>query len=56
MLTTLLRDFAIAFLIVIGAMGLFGDSFLVGWIAYIVYDFTRLLVTAALKERKDETK
>jgi len=34
----------------------FGNTFMVGWVAYIVYNITDALIINALKEQEDEAK
>lgn len=56
MLYHFLIRFAVAIIIVMLARHLFGDTFLVGWFAYIIYSITDTLVKHSLKEEPDESK
>lgn len=55
MLLFLLR-LLISFAIIMLAIQYFGDTFTVGWLAYIVYSITDKLVMNAFKKEPDESK
>jgi hypothetical protein len=46
----------ISFAIIMLSMQYFGNTFLVGWLSYIVYDITDKLVVSAYKKEPDESK
>ena len=56
MIHNLLIRVAISFIVVLSARYLFGDTFIVGWLTYIVYNITDTLLANSLKEGADESK
>lgn len=47
---------AISIILIMSSVYLFGDTFMVGWLTYIVYNITDTLVKNSLKEVSDESK
>lgn len=56
MIHNLLIRIAISFIVVLSSIHLFGDTFIVGWLTYIAYSMTDLMVKHYLREDKDESK
>jgi hypothetical protein len=56
MLSNFLIRSATAIILIMSARYLFGDTFIVGWLTYIVYNITDTLLTNSLKEGADESK
>lgn len=56
MLSNFLIRSATAIILIMSARYLFGDTFIVGWLTYIVYNITDTLVKNSLKEDPSESK
>lgn len=56
MIHNLLIRVAISFIVIVSSLHLFGDTFIVGWLTYIVFSLIDITVKHYLREDKDESK